>query len=175
MTATAHGTRRPKHRYELRGYAKTRIGTWPRVRSMTFGLDDPHAMAVEYWRLAHSLPKDWRIEVRDMQYGGRIAPIVSYEELLARAKKPRFGEFRSTTDQKKEQDDRKLAEALAVWATDPPQSTISPAVAGRALDSAHDIQRVRDLAYQQVRDADVRGHALDLALHRIEKAIRVLH
>ncbi len=79
-------------RYQLRAFAKTSRGTWTRVKSLTLHNDDPHWMAMEVWRLSRELPHHWRVEVRDMQYGAKLAPIVSYEELLRRAKTPRHGE-----------------------------------------------------------------------------------
>ncbi len=93
-TSRAFPRHAPGKRYELRAFAKTTRGTWTRVKSLTLHNDDPHWMAMEVWRLSRELPHHWRVEVRDMQYGAKLAPIVSYEELLRRAKTPRHGEVR---------------------------------------------------------------------------------
>jgi hypothetical protein len=74
-------------RYELRGFVKNRRGKLTRVKTLTIKGNDPHYMAVEYYRITHgSLPSDWVIQVFDVGAGrGKLAPVVSYNELLQRA------------------------------------------------------------------------------------------
>jgi hypothetical protein len=86
-----------KGRYELQGFARGTRGKFRRVRTLTIREDDPHWMAIEVWRLQRSLPGHWRIEVRDRGERGqhrKLAPIVSYEELLRRSKQPQHARTR---------------------------------------------------------------------------------
>lgn len=73
-------------RYELRGFTRNTRGRWVRVRTLTIFEDDPHAMALELWRLGRAEGPPWRLEVRDnAQARGKLVPLVTYEELLRRA------------------------------------------------------------------------------------------
>jgi len=83
---------RDRKRYELRTYAPAPHGGWHRV-GLTLRGDDSYGMALEVWRLVRSLPVHWRVEVRDLSYG-RLAPLVSYEQLMAR----HAAELRSVLD-----------------------------------------------------------------------------
>jgi hypothetical protein len=77
-----------KARYELRGFVRNSRGRYVRVRSLTIEEDDPHYMALHLWRLSRAQDADnWRYEVRDNGAGrGKLAPLVTYEELLRRSK-----------------------------------------------------------------------------------------
>jgi len=75
---------RNRKRYELRTYAPGARDGWIRV-GLTLREDDSYWMALEVWRLTHSLPAHWRVEVRDIGYG-HLAPVLSYEQLMARSR-----------------------------------------------------------------------------------------
>jgi hypothetical protein len=80
----------PKGRYELRGFCKNRRGYRP-VKGFRLYEDDPHAMAILLWRLEHTDKAcgavGWRYEVVDLKFAkGKLIPLVSYEELIRRAK-----------------------------------------------------------------------------------------
>jgi hypothetical protein len=89
-----------KGRYELRGFVRNKRGNYTRVRTLTIREDDPHYMAAEMWRIEHDLiardPR-WRIEVRDLgekRRPRRIAPLVSYNELVSRSRNPQHSRTR---------------------------------------------------------------------------------
>jgi hypothetical protein len=72
--------------YELRAFTKNTRGKYVRVKTLTIRENDAHSMAVEVWRLTH-LENPYRIEVRDLKAArGKLAPLVTYEELLTRSK-----------------------------------------------------------------------------------------
>lgn len=81
---------RPKARYELRAFARSprsRRGEVP-VRTYYFWTNDPHAAAVELYRVKRStLARDWRVEALD--HGAaphtRLASVISYDDLVRRA------------------------------------------------------------------------------------------
>jgi hypothetical protein len=72
--------------YELQAFEKGKRGKLHRIKALTIPSDDPHTMAVEYWRLTHLSHTKYIIRVLDVSAGrGGLAPVVSYEELVRRA------------------------------------------------------------------------------------------
>lgn len=73
--------------YQLQAFSKGKRGAVHRVKTLTIDETDPHAMAVQYWRLLRSPGcKDLTLRVLDLSAGrGGLAPVVSYEELVRRA------------------------------------------------------------------------------------------
>jgi hypothetical protein len=128
--------------------------------------DDPRTLADEYEALSRVAPPRWRIEIRDM-LRGTAGHIVTYEELRRRPGRARHGDYVSVAAQRAESRDRTLALAIAHWAESPD----APQPMTRA---AHDWRRVRQHAYEYVRDHGVFGPALDRALDRVALAIRRL-
>lgn len=71
--------------YELRAFTRNARGRYVRVKTLTIRERDPHAMAVEMWRLTH-IPNPYCVEVRDLAARkGKLVPLVTYEDLVQRA------------------------------------------------------------------------------------------
>ena len=75
-------------RYELQTFAKGKRGKVHRAKTLTIEENDPHAMAVEYWRLTHSPGcKDYTFRILDhAARSGGLVLTVTYEELVRRAR-----------------------------------------------------------------------------------------
>jgi hypothetical protein len=74
--------------YELRAYEKGKRGKLRRVQGLTIQENDPHVMAVEFWRLSHAASGPYVLEVRDLATArGPLAPLITYEELVLRAQR----------------------------------------------------------------------------------------
>lgn len=72
--------------YELRAFTKNTRGRYVRVKTLTIRERDAHSMAVEVWRLTH-IENPYHVEVRDLRAArGKLAPLVTYQELVARSK-----------------------------------------------------------------------------------------
>ena len=80
-----------KCRYELRALIRARrdLPVFIPIGTLTVEEDDPYAMACQIERIRqHPSAKKFFIEVRDHAAArGKLAPIVSYEELIRRAKR----------------------------------------------------------------------------------------
>jgi hypothetical protein len=76
--------------YEMRAYVKNRRGRLSRVKTLTIQETDPHAMAIEFWRISRLPGSEYLLEIRDLGAGrGALCPLVTYEELLRRARSSR--------------------------------------------------------------------------------------
>jgi len=130
--------------------------------------NDPRRMADEYEAICRVAQRRWRVEMRDM-LEGREGALIGYEELRRRQRARRYGNYVAAADRQAEAADRLLAKAVAQYALESGPAPILPRLA-----RVPDWQRVRQHAYEYIRDAGAFGTQLDHALDRVEVAIRKL-